>query len=196
MDFTITDAQRVVQNKAKAFAVTVVKPRLTTMENEDRFPAAVWEAMKESALWGVPYPREYGGGDQGYITYVLALEQISKYSAAVGATLSVHTLAAAAIFHYGTPEQKSKFLPPLLSGEKIGSFSYTEAATGSDPEEISTVAVKTGEGYKLTGRKLFSSNSTLDGFSIIFAKDREKEAQISAFIVPKNIAGLRTEARA
>ena len=194
MDFTITDAQREVQSKAKAFAVNVVEPRLAAMESEDRFPTAVWEAMKESDLWGVPYPREYGGSGQGYIAYALALEQISKHSAAIGATLSVHTMAAAAIFHYGATEQKSRFLPPLLSGEKIGSFSFTEAATGSDPEEISTVAVKTREGYRLTGRKLFSSNSTLDGFSIIFAKDQEKEAQISAFIVPKDIAGLRTEA--
>lgn len=196
MDFTLNDAQRALQSKAKEFAVAVVKPHLNAMENEDRFPPEIREGMKEQALWGLPYPREYGGSEQGYLGYALALEQISKQSVAVGATLSVHTLAAAAIFHYGTEEQKRKYLPSLLSGEKIGSFSFTESATGSDPAAITTVAEKTRTGFQLNGRKMFSSNSTLDGFSVVFAKDQERDAQISAFIVPKDIGGFKSEERA
>jgi alkylation response protein AidB-like acyl-CoA dehydrogenase len=193
MDFTLTEAQKAVQQKARAFGSEMIPPCLPAMETEDCFPPAVRNGMKENGLWGVPYPKEYGGTGDGYLSYVLALEQISRQSVAVGATLSVHTLACGALFHYGTEEQRQKFLPPLLSGEQIGSFSFTESATGSDPAAITTVAVKTENGFQLNGRKMFSSNSTHDGIAIVFAKDNEN--QISAFIVSKNTPGFQREER-
>lgn len=193
MDFTLTDAQAVVQRKARTLATEIVSQHLEAMERDDRFAVEVWNAMKESRLWGLPYPEEYGGSSDGYVSYVLALEEISRQSVAVGATLSVHTLGAGALYHYGTPEQRRKFLPPLLRGEQIGSFSFTEAATGSDPAAITTTAVKTDKGFELNGRKMFSSNSTHDGVAIVFAK--ENENQISAFIVPKNVPGFKREER-
>jgi alkylation response protein AidB-like acyl-CoA dehydrogenase len=193
MDFTLTETQKAIQEKAKTFAAETIPPCLGAMENEDCFPPAVWKGMKENGLWGLPYPKEYGGAGAGYLSYVLALEQISRQSVAVGATLSVHTLAAGALYHYGTEEQKQKFLPALLKGEQIGSFSFTERATGSDPAAITTVALKTENGYRLNGRKMFSSNSTHDGVAIVFAK--ENEHQISAFIVPKNDPGFEHEER-
>ena len=193
MDFTLTDAQVVVQRRARTFATEIVSQHIDAMDQEDRFPVAVWNAMKESRLWGVPYPEEYGGSGEGYISYVLALEEIARQSVAVGATLSVHTLATGALYHYGTPEQRRKYLPPLLSGEQIGSFSFTEKATGSDPAAITTTFVKTEKGFQLNGRKMFSSNSTHDGVAIVFAK--ENENQVSAFIVPKNSPGFKREER-
>ncbi|HKU73756.1 MAG TPA: acyl-CoA dehydrogenase family protein [Pyrinomonadaceae bacterium] len=193
MDFTLTDAQVVVQRKARMLATEIVAQHLEAMDREDRFSVEVWNGMKESRLWGVPYPAEFGGSGDGYISYVLALEEISRQSVAVGATLSVHTLCAGALYHYGTTEQKRKFLPPLLSGEQIGSFSFTEKATGSDPAAITTTAVKTDNGFQLNGKKMFSSNSTHDGVAIVFAK--ENENQISAFIVPKNVPGFKREER-
>ena len=193
MDFTLTDAQVVVQRRARSFATEIVSQHIDAMDHEDRFPVAVWNAMKESRLWGVPYPEEYGGSGEGYISYVLALEEIARQSVAVGATLSVHTLATGALYHYGTPEQRRKYLPPLLSGEQIGSFSFTEKATGSDPAAITTTFVKTEKGFQLNGRKMFSSNSTHDGVAIVFAK--ENENQVSAFIVPKNSPGFKREER-
>jgi alkylation response protein AidB-like acyl-CoA dehydrogenase len=193
MDFTLSETEKAVQTKARTFATETIPPCLGAMETEDCFPAAVRNGMKEHGLWGLPYPKEYGGTGDGYLSYVLALEQISRQSVAVGATLSVHTLAAGALFHYGTEEQKQKFLPALLSGEQIGSFSFTERATGSDPAAITTVAIKTEHGYQLNGRKMFSSNSTHDGVAIVFAKENDK--QISAFIVPKNSPGFQREER-
>ncbi len=193
MDFNLTDAQAVVQRKARTLATEIVSQHLEAMEREDRFPVEVWDGMKESRLWGLPYPEEFGGSGDGYVSYVLALEEISRQSVAVGATLSVHTLGAGALYHYGTTEQKRKFLPPLLSGEQIGSFSFTEKATGSDPAAITTTAVKTDQGFQLNGKKMFSSNSTHDGVAIVFAK--EPENQVSAFIVPKNVPGFKREER-
>lgn len=193
MDFTLTKAQAAVQEKAKSFAAEIIPPCLGAMEQDDCFPRAVWNGMKANGLWGVPYPKEYGGAGDGYVSYVLALEQISRQSVAVGATLSVHTLAAGALYHYGTEDQKRKYLPPLLTGEQIGSFSFTEKATGSDPAAITTVAQETRYGFQLNGRKMFSSNSTHDGVAIVFAK--ENENQISAFIVPKNSPGFNREER-
>jgi len=194
MDFSLTDTQVVVQRRARAFAADVVSQHVDAMDQEDRFPVEVRNGMKEARLWGVPYPEEFGGSGEGYISYVLALEQIARQSVAVGATLSVHTLATGALYHYGTPEQRRKFLPPLLSGEQIGSFSFTERATGSDPAAIATTAVKIEKGFELNGRKMFSSNSTHDGVAIVYAK--ENENQISAFIVPKNSPGFKREERA
>lgn len=193
MDFTLTDAQVVVQRKARMLATEIVAPHLEAMEREDRFPVEVWNGMKESRLWGLPYPEEFGGSGDGYVSYVLALEEISRQSVAVGATLSVHTLGAGALYHYGTPEQKRKFLPPHLRGEQIGSFSFTEQATGSDPAAITTTFVKTDKGFQLNGRKMFSSNSTHHGVAIVFAK--ENENQVSAFIVPKDSPGFKREER-
>jgi len=193
MDFSLTDTQVVVQRRARALANEIVAQHLDAMEQDDRFPVEIWNGMKDSRLWGVPYPEEFGGSGEGYISYVLALEEIARQSVAVGATLSVHTLATGALYHYGTQEQKRKFLPPLLSGEQIGSFSFTEKATGSDPAAITTTAVKKDKGFELNGRKMFSSNSTHDGVAIVFAK--ENENQISAFIVPKNSHGFKREER-
>ena len=193
MDFSLTDTQVVVQRRARALANEIVAQHLDAMEQDDRFPVEIWNGMKDSRLWGVPYPEEFGGSGEGYISYVLALEEIARQSVAVGATLSVHTLATGALYHYGTQEQKRKFLPPLLSGEQIGSFSFTEKATGSDPAAITTTAVKKDKGFELNGRKMFSSNSTHDGIAIVFAK--ENENQISAFIVPKNSHGFKREER-
>ena len=193
MDFTLTDAQAVVQRKARVLATEIVSQHIDAMEREDRFSVEVWNALKESRLWGLPYPEEYGGSAEGYVSYVLALEEISRQSVAVGATLSVHTLATGALYHYGTSEQRRKFLPPLLTGEQIGSFSFTEKATGSDPAAITTTFVKTDKGFQLNGRKMFSSNSTHEGVAIVFAK--ENENQVSAFIVPKNSPGFKREER-
>ena len=193
MDFSLTQAQKAVREKTKTFAAKVIPPCIAAMEQEDCFPAAVWTGMKENGLWGLPYPKTYGGTGEGYLGYVLALEEISRQSVAVGATLSVHTLAAGALYHYGTDEQKSIFLPELLRGEKIGSFSFTETATGSDPAAITTFARETEAGFVLNGRKMFSSNSTHEGVAIVFAKDDEN--QISAFIVPKNTPGFQGEER-
>jgi hypothetical protein len=193
MDFSLTDTQVVVQRRARALATEIVSQHLDAMEQDDRFPVEIWKGMKDSRLWGVPYPEEFGGSGEGYISYVLALEEIARQSVAVGATLSVHTLATGALYHYGTPDQKRKFLPPLLTGEQIGSFSFTEKATGSDPAAITTTAVKKDKGFELNGRKMFSSNSTHDGVAIVFAK--ENGNPISAFIVPKNSPGFKREER-
>ena len=193
MDFSLTDTQVIVQRRARTLATEIVSQHLDAMEQDDRFPVEIWNGMKESRLWGVPYPEEFGGSGEGYISYVLALEEIARQSVAVGATLSVHTLATGALYHYGTPEQRRKFLPPLLTGEHIGSFSFTEKATGSDPAAITTTAVKKDKGFELNGKKMFSSNSTHDGVAIVFAK--ENENQISAFIVPKNSPGFKREER-
>jgi len=195
MNFTLTDAQKAVQARARAFAVDVLKPREAEMESNDRFPEEIRAGMTQNGFWGMPYPKEYEGGDDGYLGYVLAMEEISKQSVAVGATLSVHTLATAAIFHYGTEEQKRKWLPALLTGNAMGSFSFTEAATGTDPAAITTVATRTKTGFELNGRKMFSSNSTMDGSAVVFAKDEEKDSKISAFIVPKNSKGYQSEER-
>jgi len=193
MDFSLTDTQVIVQRRARTLATEIVSQHLDAMEQDDRFPVEIWNGMKESRLWGIPYPEEFGGSGEGYISYVLALEEIARQSVAVGATLSVHTLATGALYHYGTPEQRRKFLPPLLTGEHIGSFSFTEKATGSDPAAITTTAVKKDKGFELNGKKMFSSNSTHDGVAIVFAK--ENENQISAFIVPKNSPGFKREER-
>jgi len=194
MDFNLSDSQKAIQARARRFALERIRPKIEVLDSQDRFPGEIRDGLRAEQFWGLPFPEQYGGSGEGYLSYLLAIEQLSKEAAAVGATLSVHTMAAATIFHYGNELQKKAYLPALLSGDAIGSFSFTEAATGSDPGAIVTQATKSDGHYVLDGRKMFSSNSTLDGVAIVFAKDVEKGNEISAFVVPKNSRGFEVEA--
>jgi alkylation response protein AidB-like acyl-CoA dehydrogenase len=191
MDFELTEEQRALRRATADFAREEIAPRVARMDAEDRFPGSLRDSMRRRGLWGLPFPAAYDGGGLGYLDYVIALEQIAQESLAVAATLSVHTMAAATVFHHGTDEQRRRWLPPLLAGDEVGTFSFTELATGSNPAAITTTAERNGHGFVLSGQKMFASNSTLGGAAIIFAKDKEQDDRITAFVVAKHGEGYR-----
>jgi len=143
---------------------------------------------------GIAYPQEYGGAGMDFVSYFLAIEEISRWCASTGVIISAHSsLVCDPIYRFGTEEQKRKYLPDLLSGRKIGSFSLTEAQAGSDAGNTKTTAVKSGNKWILNGSKLFATNGAeADIFVLIASTDPGKKTKgVSAFIVEKDMPGYR-----
>ncbi len=189
MDFELTKEQEAIRRMVRQFAEKKLAPIATQIDREAKIPPDVYPELQKLKLFGIPYDRKYGGGGESYVELVLAVEEITKASAGVGFVLGVQYLPGVGLSLYGTEEQKQQWLPKLCSGEGIGALAFTEAATGSDPEAISTTAELAGEEYMLNGSKRFITNAPLDGLAIIFAKTVNG---VSAFVANKNQQGYST----
>jgi len=190
MDFSLTVEQQMIRNTAKEFAEKEIEPLAGRIDKEDRIPKDVIRKMATKGFYGIPFPADYGGVGADYISFVLVLEQIAQASAGVAGTIGAQALAEIATYRYGNEKQRQKYLVPLLKGEKIGCFAFTEAGTGSDPKAIATKAKLEGNEYILNGSKLLISNSPMADIAIIFAKDSERDNRVSAFIVDARKEGF------
>jgi butyryl-CoA dehydrogenase len=190
MDFSLTVEQEMIRNTAKEFAEKEIEPLARRIDKEDRIPKDVIRKMATKGFYGIPFPVDFGGVGADYISLVLVLEQIAQASAGVAGTIGAQALAEIAIYKYGNEKQRQKYLVPLLKGEKMGCFAFTEAATGSDPKAITTKAKLEGNEYLLNGSKLLISNSPIADTAIIFAKDSERDDKVSAFIVDARNEGF------
>lgn len=188
MNFALTKEQELIQKAAREYAEKYIEPISEKIDAENKVPPEIIQGLGELDLFGIPIAEEYGGAGAGYASYVLAMEQIARASSGVGMILSAHTLALSAISTFGTEEQKKKYLPAPCKGQEIASFAFTEPATGSDPKQITTTAVKEGDHYILNGTKRFISNAASPGPIVIFAKEAET-GKVSAFIVEKFCEG-------
>lgn len=184
MDFNLSKEQLMIQQMAREFAEKYIEPVAEQIEQENKIPEDILKGLAELELFGIPYPEEYGGAGGGYDGYVLAMEQLARASGGVAMTISAHCLALSAISAFGTEEQKKKFMTPCCKGEQIASFAFTEPATGSDPKQLATTAVKDGDYYILNGTKRFISNANWPGVIVIFAVDNETNKP-TAFLVDK-----------
>lgn len=141
----------------------------------------------------MPFPTEYGGAGVDYLTYAIAVEELSRSCAATGFTMSVHTgLACGPIFNFGTEEQKKKFLTPMAKGEHLGAFALTEPGAGTDVGAATSTAVLDGDEYVLNGVKTFTSNGPVANTYVTFAwtDKNDKRNGMTAFIVPRETPGL------
>ncbi len=188
MDFNLSKEQLLIQKMARDFAEKYIEPVAEQIDRENQIPQAILEGLAGLDLFGIPFPEEYGGAGGGYDGYVLAMEQIARVSGGIALTISAHSLGLSAISVFGTEEQKQKYLVPGCKGEHIASFAFTEPATGSDPKQITTTAVKDGDYYIINGTKRFISNANWPGAIILFARDSES-GQPSGFIVDKSCPG-------
>ncbi len=194
MELCFTDEQERFRSKVREYAVSRVAPSVPVMEESDAFPRALVNEMGGCGLLGLPVPREWGGSGADLISYMMAIEEISKVSAAVGVILSVHTsVATLPIVYYGTEEQKGKYLPKLASGEWLGAFALTEPHAGSDAAGIRTSASRVGEDYILNGSKVFITNAGEADVYIVFAVTGPGQGSsgVTAFIVEKTAPGFR-----
>jgi len=149
--------------------------------------------MGQLGLTGIPWPEEYGGGGCDFISYVIAVEELSRVDASTGTTLSAHTsLAGWPVYKYGNEEQKKKYLEPMALGDKLGAYALTEATAGTDAANQKTTAKLESDSYVLNGNKIFITNGAEAEVYIVFAvTDKEKKAKgISAFIVEKDTPGF------
>ena len=182
-----------MQKLFREVAQAEVKENAADVDEKERFPKENVEVMRQAKMLGIPYPREYGGAGADYLSYILAVEELSKTCATTGVVLSAHTsLGTWPIAQYGTPEQKEKYLKPLASGEKLGAFGLTEPNAGTDAASQQTTAVLDGDEYVLNGTKIFITNAGEADVYIIFAMtDKSKGTRgISAFIVEKDTPGF------
>ncbi|MBI2267731.1 MAG: acyl-CoA dehydrogenase family protein [Armatimonadetes bacterium] len=167
--------------------------RIQEKEEENVFPKAAVELLIRQGLTGVPFPEKYGGAGKDTLSYCITVEEISRVWGSLGLTLAAHiSLGSYPIYHFGTEEQKQKYLAPLARGEVLGSFGLTEPGAGSDASATKTVA-EPGDGhYVLSGSKNFITTANYaDTFVVTAVTDRTKGAKgISAFIVERNFPGF------
>ncbi|SBV99260.1 Acyl-CoA dehydrogenase, short-chain specific [uncultured delta proteobacterium] len=189
----LTEDQELIQGMVREFAVDEVAPIAAEIDKTHEFPTATVARMAELGLLGLTVPEEYEGSEGDYISYSVAVEEMSRVCASHGVILSAHvSLCVAPIKYFGTEEQKKKYLPDLASGRKLGAFGLTEAGAGTDASAQKTTAVLQGDKYILNGAKVFITNGGYAETFVVFAMtDKEKGNKgISAFIVEKSFPGF------
>lgn len=193
MNFVLTQEQEDIRKMVREFAEKSVAPTAAERDEKEYFPREIFDQMGELGILGLPYPEEYGGAGSDFLSYAIAVEEISRVCASTGIGTSVHiSLASWPIFKYGTEEQKQKYLRPLAEGTKLGAFGLTEPNAGTDASAATTVAVRDGDSYILNGSKVFNTNGGEAEIEVIFAST-DKAAGLkglSAFIVEKGTPGL------
>lgn len=192
MNLHFTEEQQMMRKMVSDFADKKIKPFIPQME-KGQFPRKIIEDMGELGLMGIPVPQQYGGAGMDFISYILAIHELSKVSATVGVILSVHTsVGTNPILFFGNDKQRQTYLPKLATGKYLGAFCLTEAGAGSDAGNIQTRAVENGDHYLLNGSKLFITNGGEADIYIVFAVTDPVLGKrgISAFIVEKNTPGL------
>ncbi|HEY7588168.1 MAG TPA: acyl-CoA dehydrogenase family protein [Thermoplasmata archaeon] len=194
MDFSLTRHQDEIRRRAVRFVEEHVLPHADGWDRSGKFPRTAWNALAKARLTGIPVPKRYGGAGRDITSYVLAVEEISKGSAALGVTLAVHvSLASQPLLSFGSEEQKKRFLRPLAEGRHLGSFCLTEPNAGSDVMSLETKATRKGSDYVLRGRKYFIMNAPVANTFVVFAVTDKSLAHrgISCFIVERGTPGLR-----
>ena len=187
----LTEDERLTRDSARAFAQEKLQPRVINAFREEEVAPEIFRQMGDMGLLGITVPEEYGGLGVGYVTYGLVAREIERVDSGYRSMMSVQSsLVMYPIYAYGSEEQRQKYLPGLASGELIGCFGLTEPDAGSDPAGMKTRAEKTANGYRITGSKMWISNSPLADVFVIWAKSEAHDGKIRGFILEKGIKGL------
>ncbi|GLZ34379.1 acyl-CoA dehydrogenase [Lentzea sp. NBRC 105346] len=160
-------------------------PRAASYEEEGRFPREMFHLLGKSGLLGLPYPEQYGGGEQPYEVYLQALEEIASAWMSVAVGTSVHVMSCYGLATFGTAEQKDRWLPELLDGELLGGYALSESQAGSDAAALSTRAVRDGSDYVVTGTKAWITHGGVADFYTLMARTSPDGGRgISCFLAP------------
>ncbi|WP_209123391.1 acyl-CoA dehydrogenase [Alkalihalobacillus sp. BA299] len=193
MNFQLTEEQEMLRKMIRDFAENEVAPTAEVRDEEERFDREIFDKMAELGLTGIPWPEEYGGIGADYVSYVIAVEELSRVCASTGVTLSAHiSLCSWPIYKFGTEEQKQKYLRALAEGRSIGAYGLTEPGAGSDVASMKTTAKLDGDDYILNGSKIFITNGGVADIYVVFAvTDADKKHKgITAFIVTSDMPGF------
>jgi alkylation response protein AidB-like acyl-CoA dehydrogenase len=190
MDFDLPRHVKLVRRTVREFAEGVVAPLVEQMEDTGEFPSALIRQMGDLGLLGLVTPPEFGGSNLGYLARMVAVEEMSRVSAAAGISLQVHHMGAAAIGDFGSEAQKAKYLPGLCRGDAFGTCAITEPTGGSDLLGMASTARPTADGYVLNGRKCFITNCHLSDAIVTVARTGEGPKGLSAFVLEKGLPGL------
>lgn len=193
MDFEFSEEQKMLQKVIREFGEKEVAPGAAERDEEDYFDRDLFHRIVALGLTGICFPEEYGGAGWDTLTYIMAVEELSKYDNGLGVTLSASvSLCAWPIFAFGTEEQKQKYLRPLAEGKTLGAFGLTEPNAGTDAASQTTVAVRDGDHYIINGSKIFITNAGEADTYVIFAMtDKSKGVKgITGFIIEKGMPGF------
>jgi len=195
MVFALSEEQVLIREMVRNFAESELALSATERDEEERFDRALmFDRLAELGLTGIIFSEKYGGAGADYVSYAIAVEELSRVCASTGVTLSAHlSLGANPVWLFGSEEQKQTFLVPLAEGSKLGAFGLTEADAGSDAGGTRTTAVREGDSWILNGAKIFTTNGSEADTYIVFArtdKQAEKHHGISAFIIEKGTPGF------
>ncbi|MEA2505780.1 MAG: hypothetical protein QOH48_398 [Actinomycetota bacterium] len=187
----LDEDERSLAGMVREFATEVAGPRSIELEAREEDPASLYRQLADLGLTGIPFPEEYGGGGQPYLTYLLVIEEIARTYLSLAIGLSVHTLCAFATDHFGSDLQKKEILQRLAGGEWFGAYSLSEPAAGSDAASLVTRATVDGDGYRLSGSKVFCTRGAEADVVLVMARTGEAGAGgISAFLVPNPTDGF------
>jgi len=192
-DLYFSEEHKMLRDMVREFAQNEVKPLAQKLDETGEFPHKSVKKMAELGLMGIPWEEKYGGIGMDTLAVVIAIEELGKVCCSTAATLMAHiSLGTAPIAIFGTEEQKKKYLPGLVSGEKIGAIGLTEPNAGSDAGNTQTRAVLDGDHYIVNGEKAFCTNAGVSSVLIFTAMivENDKETDISAFVVESNMEGL------
>lgn len=193
MEFSLSEEQLMIQEMTRNFAQREVLPLAAELDENSRFPSDLVRKMSELGLMGMAIPEKYGGAGFDYISYVIAMEEISRACAGTSVIMSVNnSLVCEPLFKYGTEEQKGRFLVALAKGKMLGCFGLTEPGAGSDASAQTTTAVRKGDTYLVNGTKNFITNSPKADLCILFAMtDKSKKHRgITSFILDMKNKGV------
>ena len=187
----LTEDERMVAESARAYAQDKLQSRVRAAYREERVEPEIFAEMGEMGLLGVTIPEEYGGLGAGYVTYGLVAREVERVDSGYRSMMSVQSsLVMYPIHAYGSEAQKRKYLPKLATGEFIGCFGLTEPDAGSDPGGMKTRAEKIDGGYRLTGSKMWISNSPIADVFVVWAKSDAHDGKIRGFVLEKGMKGL------
>ena len=187
----LTEEERMIRDSAFAYAQEKLQPRVEHAFLAEETDPEIFREMGELGLLGVTVPEEYGGIGAGYVSYGLVAREVERVDSGYRSMMSVQSsLVMYPIYAYGSEEQRKKYLPKLASGEYIGCFGLTEPDAGSDPGSMKTRAEKIDGGYRLTGSKMWISNSPIADVFVVWAKSDAHGGKIRGFVLEKGLKGL------
>ena len=197
-NFDLGETVDLLRDTVRSFSDDEIAPRANLIEQNNDFPKDLWTKLGDIGVLGITVEEEYGGAGMGYLEHVVALEEISRASAAVGLSYSAHSnLCVNQLRLNGNEEQKKKFLPELISGEKVGALAMSETGSGSDVVGMKTIATKNGDRFILNGSKMWITNGPNADTLVVYAKTDPGAGKhgITAFIIEKGMKGFSTSSK-
>ena len=193
LDFRLGENADMIRDTTHRFATDRIAPLAARIDAEDSFPRELWPEMGALGLHGITVEEEFGGLGLGYLEHVVACEEVSRASASIGLSYGAHSnLCVNQVRRWGSPEQKAKYLPKLVSGEHVGSLAMSEVGAGSDVVSMKLRADKVDGGYKLNGTKFWITNAPYADTLVVYAKTSPDAGSkgITAFLIEKDYAGF------